>query len=1014
MKVRLILTYLLGVLIFSAGASAATHTLEFLCNTKEEKAFIADIKNCELLGSVSRYADNGKSWKYHFKVSPGASCTVTVKIQGNGSIILTSGNKSVSKAISSKDRLRESQVKFTLPTDSRDLYISIKAKDYIRLQRVNLTWTDKDSNADGISDLVESLLGASKASPMGVMKRPPDPHTSFQTPTPYMPENDIRTDAVIIYSSQKECYDTWKAKGYDTQTMYGFRVGDDYIKKHPEEGQTTADGTILTCGPGSYYMVPTRNRMKAAIDYFREAIKNGSTAVIPEEPEFFQQAGYSGAFKNEWRNFYHEDWQDPASSIEARWKSEQLKGYLEYRMIKAIEDDALAQNPNVKRMVAAHSQISYYSGGIIYPHFKVLNETPLQGMIGQVWTGTARAGTKYQGDFAERTFEWGYLEYSSLYNLMRGTGKELWFLMDPLEDNPDRTMEDYQENYEKTLIGSMMFPPIDKFEVMPWPTRIYGRVPDWFATKIGTIVNMLNDIHNQKTFEAYMGTKGIATFVADSMAWQRGTPFPSDFTAFHGMTLPLIMKGVPVQVAQLERAPEKGYLDPYNVLFLTYDLLKPMSPDYNIALANWVRKGGCLVVFGGTDPYNNLPEWWRSAGYASPLDHLFAQLGIGISGSKPVVSTTQFKPLIAEVNEYHNLENQKVYSIDLSDRVLDDGSIYLKFEDAFKNDGWGPYVTNIELIADGKTICSFKPGTDEEKEYMIDNTGSQVGGSARFADANGYWVYKFNVPKGSKVLLNVDMGNEFMLSTATDKLESMHRLQKVMDNKLTQKLPSIDVPSSNTITTYQADAEPLYRLDGTDLLPAFEKKVGNGSVIFMGIAPQYFSISKESADAMRTIAEYACSKAGITYNETGYLGMRRGKYIAMRTFEKPFQFKGTYIDILDPETGIRVDPIIPVDSRCVLADVSNLIGDDKPRILISSNRIEAKVESEDMTSMLVTGPLKTIGTVRVSTAKRDIKSIDAYDSNGNSVPILHRIENGTVFLKYDSLPEGVVVRIAWR
>jgi len=33
-------------------------------------------------------------------------------------------------------------------------------------------------------------------------------------------------------------------------------------------------------------------------------------------------------------------------------------------------------------------------------------------------------------------------------------------------------------------------------------------------------------------------------------------------------------KGIRYRVAQLERTPEKGYLDPYKVIFLSYDILK--------------------------------------------------------------------------------------------------------------------------------------------------------------------------------------------------------------------------------------------------------------------------------------------------------------------------------------------------------------------------------------------------------------------------------------------------------
>lgn len=1015
MRFRTLIACVICNLMMPAVFSASmTHGIEFLCNTLEEQAYLKDGGNSYPLGTVSRYAEGSNSWEYRFGISPGAKCDVSLLISGNGEIVLKSGAISHSKRVITSDKLTLYKLSIQSPAREQSAYLTIKSGTSVRLQKVTFSWTDRDSNANGISDLMEAMMGANDAASIKVNKRPLEPHTSFQTPTGYLPENDIRTDSVIIYNPTKANYDSWKAKGYDTQTMYGFRTGDDYIKKFPGEGQTAKDGTILTCGPGSYYMVPTENRINAALAYFDEAISSGSTAVIPEEPEFFAQAGYSASFKAAWKDYYKEPWYDPASSIDARWKSEQLKGVLEYRMVKSILDAAKAKNPSVKRMVAAHSQISYYSGGIIYPHYKVFQEPSFQDLIGQVWTGTARAGTRYEGISAERTFEWGYLEYSSLYNLMRGTGKRLWFLMDPLEDNPDRTMEDYQENYEKTLIASLMFPDIDEYEVMPWPTRIYGRVPDWFSTKIGTIVNMLNDMHNQRSHAEYMGTQGIATFVADSMAWQRGAPYPSDFAGFHGMTLPLLMKGIPVQVAQLERVVQPGYLKPYKVLLLSYDLLKPMSPAYNEALANWVKNGGTLILFGGADPYNDLQEWWKTAGYKSPQEHLLARLGINISDSQTLVQKSGFKPLISEKNRYHNGENKQVYNVDLSDRILDDGSIYVKFEDAFKDEGWGPLVTRVELLVDGQATTAFSMGTTQEKEFLSDDAGSQYNGNARFADALGYWIYKFTVPKGSKVEIKIEMANEFMLSTSTEPIASEYTAVKASDNPLTAKHPAIDIHKSNEITAYKTDAAPLYNIKETDYSPFFEQNTGKGAVIFIGASPKYFSSSKESAELLRSVVAYGCEKAKLPYKETGYLGIKRGKYAAVRSFDKPYHFTGTFINILDPNIELLSNPVVPVDGRCVLSDVTELMDDPTPRILISSDRIEASLERSDRTSMLLTGPLKTKGVARVTSAGKQIHSVTAMDSSGKDWGVFYREDKDSIFLRYDALPEGVILKVIWK
>ncbi|MHB0999135.1 MAG: hypothetical protein ACYC27_07805 [Armatimonadota bacterium] len=1013
MRVRLVLTCILTALIISSGAFAATHRTEFYCNTPAEKQFLQQNNGSSILGTLSRYADKG-SWTYKFNISPGAICRASLDVEGTGSITLFTSTKSAVIPVNVKGKLKTVAISLTPAATDKNVFMKLSSKKELRLQKVVLSWTDRDLNMNRISDRIEALMGASSSNKLNINTRPKQPHTSFQTPTGYLPENDIRTDSVIIYRSTKPEYDSWKEKGYDTQTMYGFRTGDDYIKDYADEGQTTADGTILTCGPGSYYMVPAKRRVDAALAYFREAIDSGSTAVIPEEPEFFSQAGYSGSFKKEWLDYYKEPWQDQSSSIEARWKSEQLKGYLEYRMVKSILDDAQAKKSDVTRMVAAHSQISYYSGGIIYPHFKVLQLHSFQELVGQVWTGTARAGCRYEGVFAERTFEWGYLEYSSLYNLMRGTGKRLWFLMDPLEDNPDRTMEDYQENYEKTLIASLMFPEIDEFEVMPWPTRIYGRVPDWFSTKIGTIVNMLGDIHKQKTSEIDMGTQGIATFVADSMGWQRGNPSPSNFADFHGMTLPLFMKGIPVQVAQLERTVQPGYLKPYKVLIVSYDMLKPMSPAYNEALAAWVKDGGTIIILGGTDAYNDLPEWWKKSGFRTPQDHLLAQLGIKFNKSISLHQESEFKLVASEPNPYRNAENHKEYTLDLSDRALDDGNVYVKFEDSQKSDGWGPLVKSIILKVDGKTTVSFNTGSDEEKKYMYDDGNSQFNGSARFADAQSYWIYRFNAPKGSKIELVADMTNQFMVSTATVHMAAEYNMQKINDCELTAKYPAFKVHKSNEITAYDTDAVRLYSIDNTDLSPFFEQKVGKGTAIFAGISPKYFSGSKETADIYRAIVEYGCDKAGLEYKEQGHVGVRRGRYVAVRSFEKSVDLKGTYINVLDPGIGVLNDPVIPTGKWSVLADSTEMMQDSKPRIMLTSDRIEASSEASAMTSMLLTGPSKTKGVARISTAGKQMSSITALDSNEKKVPVETKLEDGTLFIKYNSLPEGVIIKIDWK
>ena len=184
------------------------------------------------------------------------------------------------------------------------------------------------------------------------------------------------------------------------------------------------------------------------------------------------------------------------------------------------------------------------------------------GFIAQVWTGTARTPNVYEGRRGERTFETAFLEYGAMMNVVRATGGTVWFLNDPIEDNPDHSWEDYRTNWESTLTASLLWPQVWRYEVMPWPERDLPRrlsrpltrrgasranavvrepIPPAYATELMTVITALNDM-NQHEIAWECGTRGIGVIVSDSMMFQRGDPSPSDpdLSSFYGLALPLL------------------------------------------------------------------------------------------------------------------------------------------------------------------------------------------------------------------------------------------------------------------------------------------------------------------------------------------------------------------------------------------------------------------------------------------------------------------------------------------
>src|SRR6185312_10033764 len=246
------------------------------------------------------------------------------------------------------------------------------------------------------------------------------------------------------------------------------------------------------------------------------------------------------------------------------------------------------------------------------------------GYVAQVWTGTARTPNVYDGKLRERTFDSAFLEYGAMQNLVRATGRRVWYLNDPVEDNPRHTWEDYRNNWESTLTASLLQPEVWRYEIMPWPQRIFlGRyrssaqsrrrdpIPKDYETELQAVISAMGDMKqptNATRWEA-AGTQGIGVLVSDTLMFQRGGANASDqhLGNFFGLALPLLKRGMPVEPVQIENATEPGFLDRYKLLMLTYQGQKPPDPKFHDVLARWVNAGGALVVIDDDmDPFNTV------------------------------------------------------------------------------------------------------------------------------------------------------------------------------------------------------------------------------------------------------------------------------------------------------------------------------------------------------------------------------------------------------------------------
>ncbi len=495
----------------------------------------------------------------------------------------------------------------------------------------------------------------------GYAQLSPKDNTTFQTAGFFRPEVDVRADRVMVYGINQlpERIKSWKDQGYHIDFMIGISwgVSDDYLNgkidgvNHWDQAQIRQNGDTIWHGEtrGMPYIIPN----DAFIAYMKEhvirkVIDEGVEYIFLEEPEIWMFAGYSEAFKREWQKYYGFPWRPQHESPENTYLSHKLKYHLNYKAIQECftyaKEYAKSLGRDVKCYVATHSLVNYTAWQLVSPEASLASLDCVDGYIGQVWTGTARTATYYQGELKERVFENAYLEYDCMESMTAPTGRRVYFLTDPIEDAV-RDWGDYKRNYQATFTAKLFFPRNNYYEVMPWPDRIYlskypnpatgqsENISPEYATQMQIMINTLNDM--PVTDNKISGSKGIGVLMSNSGMFQfspahNGYSDPA-LSNLYGFVNPLFKRGVPAGIVHMENLYHPETLKDIKVLLMSYAGMKPTEPEQHRYLADWVKKGGVLIYCArDNDPFQSVMEWWNTGEnqYASPSAHLFEQMGI--------------------------------------------------------------------------------------------------------------------------------------------------------------------------------------------------------------------------------------------------------------------------------------------------------------------------------------------------------------------------------------------------
>ncbi len=528
-----------------------------------------------------------------------------------------------------------------------------------------------------------------------------------------------KADLALVYgldASLPERLCRYRGAGYRCAVMFGIAWGDygDYLrgacdgKEHSDEGQRARDGRKIVHNPGVPYLVPTGAFCDHLVSRLKTAVDAGAEGAVIEEPELYAEAGYAGAFRRAFEAEYGEAFSLQHESEEAMLKSGCLKAKLYERAIarvaRGVKAYAASKGRSFFIWVATHSAINYSQWQIVSPVGRVGLLKDVDGLIGQVWTGTARTAQMYGGRVRERVFETALLEYASL--TAAAGEKPIWLLTDPIEDSPSHSWEMYRKSYADTLLACLMQPGAKRFELCPWPRRVffskYPRVqpniankdessfaaggakpiPEDYASVLCGVFEMLGNMPEEEGAFEGAGTP-LCLLLSDSCLCERRMPdsVPCDraleeswfkllcdlrnekpmaaekcsvllqtelnrgdgearLNAFRestlspdlfGLTLPLVKYGLPLRFQFTSHITENGRMGgEFKAAILSYDFMKPESPEFHETLRKWVSEGGRLIFVGGGSPFSkNAGCWWNERGYDAPEEHLFESMGLG-------------------------------------------------------------------------------------------------------------------------------------------------------------------------------------------------------------------------------------------------------------------------------------------------------------------------------------------------------------------------------------------------
>ena len=1016
---------------------------EFKPGSLTELRFFRKSNGAVITPEGVRHANVGQFLFYAFPAIPGSIERLRLTLEDANAptvIVLTAGNKPL---ILSLSRLADGtlSLQWTNPATLKrgdEILVGLSAKTLsFGIKSVRYLRVDADSDNDGISEFAKSLMleGQPTETKLTVRKAGTTPAVFAVTDSPPTPEYDFGSEGILGDAALSSL---WRGRGATVWSGFaGTSLSSPETGKIPSPNSASVQsdfrGNALEWN-GKPALAPTPDRFAFERSVLAGAVNAGAEGVILPEPFYFATAGYESVFRDAWAKIYNKPWADPRSGMEPRWLSGKLMSNLLTTYTSGLSQEVARLKPSVRRVLSVPNPLSAASHSLISPVYRLVSQPAVQDVLSEANPGTPEDATLRLNGAARRLpFSLSYLKASALTQIVRGTGKRLTL---QLPENAEAE-KPLTEDLANALTASLMFPDALHFSLSA-SRKTWENYSGEGKTQFASLLSLLTELSENTRFGGEANPNNgneIGVLLSETAQWQREAPFPSDLDGLYGLTLPLLQRGVPVQIASLDRADNPDTLKPFKTLLLSYDFQKPLEENLQTGLANWVKRGGSLIFFGGSDPYNQTAAgWWQKANKNAPQDSLFSALGIPVG-----TAVTQFEEA-EDLSKYAlvtqgDVRTLTTIEVDVTRFATTFGSVAVRLTPASADEKFT--LSKIEIVIGGKTAAAFRAGSDLENRLIRYESGTKIEkeGEGRTFSGAAFVTYGVdNLPIDTKILLRLTLQGAYRVEATSAKPNDTHVLiGEQGGGDIPKSLPRLRVganypltfypdfpvaptkkPSDATAPSSQDEKEnepiPLYGLRSGGI-PVWMQAAEKGTLLYVGVSPGYFSSSERSAALLRALVEYAHQRAGAKYSEPGALVLKRGRFVIVKTFGEQEILDGRTIDVLSSSLNVTADRVIAPNSLGIYA----LLEPTKtPKIGFVAGQVKAKTETSTHTAYFVRGAKGTTGIARIDTDGRKLTGARATNAYGDPVALSSEVQGSTVFLKYVNDPDGVIVRLGWQ